>query len=125
MKKRQHRTVEGVKNEKLRKARHRKTHPWTRFVEFARRRVRCTDERAWYPYYGAKGITCHLTAKQLEEIWKRDNAHTLKRASLDRLNSMYDYANWNVRFIEFEHNSRLAWDKNFVPPDVDAEAVFT
>lgn len=106
------RTQEGIEGERRRKAKHRLTHPWTRFVEFARRRVKCTDEKQWYPYYGAKGIECSLRAAELEEIWKRDKAHLLKRPSLDRINSMYNYANWNVRFIEFELNSRLAWDKN-------------
>jgi hypothetical protein len=94
----------------------RKRNPWARFVELARRRCACTDREGNYPYYGAKGIKVHLNAKQLEEIWLRDNAATLKRPSLDRKNSAFDYANWNVRFIEFNHNSRLAWDKDFVAP---------
>lgn len=93
-----------------RRARWKRSHPWIRFVEYARRRVKCKDERGWYPFYGAKGIECHLTGKELEEIWARDKAEQLKRPSLDRINSMYDYANWNVRFIEFNLNSRMAWD---------------
>ena len=98
-----------------RQAAYKKRKPWVRFVEYARRRVGCTDPEGWYPYYGAKGIECHLTAKQLEEIWMRDDAVKLDRASLDRKDSSFDYANWNVRFIEFNLNSRMAWDKNAKP----------
>ena len=99
----------------------RKRNPWARYVEWARRRVKCTDEKQWYPYYGAKKIECHLTAKQLEEIWKRDNAHLLKKPSLDRRNSCYSYTNWNVRFIEFDHNARLAWDKTLIVDESQCE----
>lgn len=91
----------------VRQAAWRKRNPWARYVEFARRRCACTDEKQWYPHYGAKGIECTLTGVQLKEIWIRDRADKLARASLDRINSMYNYANWNVRFIEFNLNSRL------------------
>lgn len=67
----------------------------------------------WFQFYGAKGIKCHLNAAQMKEIWERDNAHLLKKPSLDRIDSRFDYANWNVRVIEFVDNSRLAWDESF------------
>lgn len=38
----------------------------------------------------------------------RDEAWRLTRPSLDRKESRFPYANWNVRFIEFNHNSMLA-----------------
>lgn len=94
-------------------------------MEYARRRCKCTDEKQWYPFYGAKGIECFLTGKQLEEIWHRDKAHLLKRPSLDRKNSMYNYVNWNVRFIEFNLNSRLAWDPSYRPDAVEPIPEFT
>lgn len=84
--------------------------PWARYVEFARRRVLCTDPERWWPNYGARGIRCHLTAGQLREVWERDRAWELVKPSLDRRDPRYDYANWNVRFIEFNLNSRMAWD---------------
>ena len=65
----------------------------------------------WWPYYGKKGIRCHLNGMELKEIWERDGAASLKKPSLDRKNPDFDYANWNVRFIEFDLNSRMAWDK--------------
>lgn len=86
-------------------------HPWVRYVEWARRRCRDTKGK-WFKYYGAKGITCDLTAKDLEFIWKRDNASALICPSLDRIKSELNYTKDNVRFIEFNLNARLAWDKN-------------
>jgi hypothetical protein len=108
-----------------RRIRWKRLNPWARYVEYARRRVGCTDPQAWYPFYGAKGIKCHLDAKQLEEIWTRDEAWKLKRPSLDRRDPRYDYANWNVRFIEFNLNSRLAWDKNAQGEAVEPIPEFT
>lgn len=92
------------------KAEWRLRNPWARFVEWARRRCNDTTSKRWWPYYGAKGITCHLTAAELKEIWERDGAAKMKRASLDRKNPEWNYTNWNCRFLEFKLNSRLAWD---------------
>jgi len=111
---------------KSRQAAYKKRKPWVRFVEWARRRCKDKDpEGCNYFWYGAKGIECHLTAAQLEEIWHRDKAGELKRPSLDRINSMYDYVNWNVRFIEFSLNARMAWDRNVVntQPEIEPEFV--
>ena len=46
-------------------AKYRKTHPWRRLLEHARRRTRCKDPEGWWPLYGAKGIECHLTIEQV------------------------------------------------------------
>lgn len=93
-----------------RRAAWKRSHPWVRYVEWARRRCACKDPNKWWPFYGAKDIRVTLTGKQLEEIWVRDKAADLKKPSLDRINPAYDYANWNVRFIEFNKNARMAWD---------------
>lgn len=93
-----------------------------RFVRYCRRRCSDTDPKRWWPHYGAKGIRAPITGEQLEEIWLRDNAAALRKPSLDRKDSNFDYANWNVRFIEFDTNAKLAWLKgnNFmagrIPP---------
>lgn len=95
-----------------RQEKYKRLHPWVRYVEFARRR--CSDVSSeWYKWYGAKGVTCDLTAKDLEEIWKRDGAHSLNKPSLDRVDPNGNYTKANVRFIEFKVNSRLAWDETF------------
>lgn len=96
---------------KTRQAAYKKRKPWVRFVEWARRRCNCTDPEQWFPNYGAKGIICDLTAPQLEIVWRRDRADLMKRPSLDRINPLGNYTFDNVRFIEFNFNSRLAWDK--------------
>lgn len=96
-------------------------------MEWARRRCKCTDEKQWYPHYGAKGIKCTLTALELKEIWERDGAAAMKRPSLDRKESMYNYANWNVRFVEFNANSKRAWGEgsNFMKQYVEPVPEFT
>lgn len=95
-----------------RQGRWREAHPWARLVEHARRR--CGDRKSkWWPYYGAKGITVEITAKQLEPIWRRDNAHLLKRPSLDRIDTNKSYTIDNVRIIEFNSNARMALDESF------------
>jgi hypothetical protein len=106
-------------------ARWRKSHPWVRMVEHARRRCNCIDPNGWWPHYGAKGIKCHLIGKQLEEIWIRDGGAMLKKPSLDRINPNFDYANWNVRIIEFKLNSRLAWDPTARPEYAQVAPEFT
>lgn len=105
------RSPEGLAAERARKVADRKAKPWVRFVEWARRRCACDDPKKWYPYYGAKGITCSLTAAELEAVWIRDDAHMLKKPSLDRIDPERGYDAFNVRFIEFSLNSRLAWDQ--------------
>ena len=102
-----------VATPKDRRARWKASHPWVRYVEYARRR--CSTEsdprkNPWWPFYGAKGIKCSLTGKQLEHIWRRDEAWKLKKPSLDRIDPTKDYSFDNVRFIEFKLNSRMAWD---------------
>ena len=94
-----------------RMAKWRKAHPESRLLEWARRRCNDTDPEGWWPLYGARGIKCHLTGPQVKEVWDRDEGHKLKKPSLDRKDPRFDYANWNVRVIEFVLNSRLAWGK--------------
>ena len=87
-----------------------------RYICWAKRR--CTDRHSkWYPFYGAKGITCTLTATQAEALWIRDGAANLQRPSLDRKDPALGYSLANCRFIEFRLNSRIAWDPKARPPD--------
>lgn len=101
-----------IKKVETRQERYKRTHPWVRLVEWARRR--CKDERSkWFPYYGAKGITCDLTAKQLEQVWIQCGADKLRRPSLDRIDSSGNYTVGNVRIIEWKDNARMALDDSF------------
>ena len=95
-----------------RQVRWRERNPWARLVEHARRRCGDSDpEGKWYPYYFAKGIRVELTAAQLRAVWGRDGADKLKRPSLDRIDESRNYTIDNVRIVEFDWNSRRAWDK--------------
>lgn len=87
-----------------------KRNPWSRYLEYARRRCNDTDPDGFWPRYGAKGIKCLLTGQEIKEIWFRDKARDLKKPSLDRIDSGGNYEKSNVRFIEFAFNARLAWD---------------
>ena len=90
----------------------RKRNPWARYVEWARRRCNDSDpESRNYPHYFAKGITCSLTANELKAVWERDGAANMKRPSLDRIDPERGYDLFNVRFIPFNLNVRMAWDK--------------
>lgn len=88
-----------------RQDRYRKRKPWVRFVEWARRRCNDTREKE-FRNYGAKGITCQLTASDVEKLWIRDNAAKLKKPSLDRIDASKSYTVENCRFIEFYENIR-------------------
>ena len=60
-----------------------------------------------YRFYGALGIRFLLTVRQIHLIWLRDKAHSLKQASLDRIDSKRDYEFFNCRFIEHNENTRI------------------
>jgi hypothetical protein len=87
--------------------RYRASHPWVRFVEYARRR--CRDRQSkWFKYYGANGIACLLDSAQVKTLWERDRGDLMERPSLDRIDPAGHYSLANCRFIEFNLNSRLA-----------------
>lgn len=98
--------------------RYRQRKPWIKYICWAKRR--CTDRKSkWWPYYGAKGITCSLNVDEAEHLWKRDGAAKMKKPSLDRIKSHLNYTVGNCRFIEFVLNSRMGWDPKARP---EAEA---
>lgn len=102
-----------LKNKYDRRAAWRKRNPWSRYVEWARRRCNDNDPRGRnYANYFDKGITCDLTARELKAVWERDRAHLLKKPSLDRIDPERGYTMFNVRFVPFDWNVRRAWDKN-------------
>ena len=79
---------------------YRTRYPWISVLHNARRR--CTDQRNMA--YGGKGIKCFLSAKEIEYIWKRDQAIFLKEPSIDRINNAEHYTIENCRFIEMKEN---------------------
>lgn len=84
-----------------------RTHPWAKKLNSARKR--CDNPKTvGYKYYGAKGIKCTLTIKEAEFLWFRDNAYSLERPSIDRIDSKKGYCLENCRFIELSENVRRA-----------------
>jgi hypothetical protein len=75
---------------------------------------RCTNKSnsAFY-HYGARGIKCLITKEQVKYLWNRDNAASLKKPSIDRVDSDLSYTLDNCRFIEKDENCRLASAKRW------------
>lgn len=68
---------------------------------------RCNNPNAnSYSYYGGKGIKTFLTLDDIKFLWERDNADSMDRPSIDRIDSDGDYAVENCRFIEMSENIR-------------------
>jgi hypothetical protein len=60
-----------------------KERPWYKHLKAARQR--CNDKNASnYKWYGAKGIKCLLTIKDIKYLWNRDKAWLFKEAHLSR-----------------------------------------
>ena len=57
-----------------------------------------------YKYYGGKGIKCLLSLDDLEFLWHRDYAASMKSPSIDRIDSNGHYEISNCRFLEFSDN---------------------
>jgi len=68
-------------------------------------KTRCEYPKAInYKYYGGKGIKCLLSLDDIKFLWKRDNADTLKKPSIDRIDSNGNYELSNCRFVELRQN---------------------
>lgn len=80
---------------------------WLKILYGARSRCK-NPKAAGYKYYGGKGIKCFLTKKQAKFLWERDKGYSLRKPSIDRINSMGNYELINCRFIEVSENSKLA-----------------
>jgi len=68
-----------------------------------------------YAYYGGKGVKCLIEMDELEFLWHRDNGASLKRPSIDRIDSNGNYEIQNCRFIELSENVKRREFPNRVP----------
>ena len=83
---------------------YREQNPWATHLFGAR--SRCNNKNhSKYKFYGAKGIKCLLTMKEIRELWFRDCGYVLEQPSIDRFLSSGDYTAGNCRFIELAENS--------------------
>lgn len=78
--------------------------PWKQ--TFKNIRTRCENpNHSSYKKYGAKGIKNNITIEELKELWERDSAGSMEKASIDRKEHDKDYTFENCRYIEFKKNS--------------------
>jgi len=70
---------------------------------------RCTSPtHQMFPRYGGRGIKFNLAFWEMGVLYWRDNAHLMKRATIDRIDNDGDYVFSNCRFIENSENSSRA-----------------
>ena len=68
-------------------------------------KARCENPKhPAYKNYGGKGVRMLLTVGDVEMLYRRDNAKSMKRASIDRVDNDGDYTIDNCRFIELAKN---------------------
>lgn len=83
-----------------------KKNPWIKTFSYIK--GRCLNKNhSGYHNYGMKGIKCLISVQELKELWFRDKAFLLKKASIDRINSKDHYRFDNCRFIEHSDNCRM------------------
>ena len=66
--------------------------------------TRCNNSK--HKYY-RKGIKNFLNMKDLKELWFRDKAYLLKKASIDRIDNDGHYTKDNCRYIELKVNQSI------------------
>lgn len=79
--------------------------PWERFMNSIWNRC-YNPNHARYPRYGGIGIINLLTKEDLKFLWFRDKGYSMKRPSIDRINSSGNYELSNCQFLELSENSR-------------------
>ena len=78
-------------------------YPWERVLKNIKSRCNNIGH-----HYFKKGILNYLTKEDIKALWFRDDAFSLKKASIDRIDSDGDYTFGNCRFIELSENKPRA-----------------
>jgi len=80
-----------------------KKYPWLKI--YYGMRARCNNPNSDnYKYYGGRNIKCLITVEELEFLWYRDKAYSMKKPSIDRKDNDGNYTLKNCHFIELEKN---------------------
>lgn len=87
-------------NQRLYQERYRVKNPW--FQSQSSAKSRCSVNQK----YWKKGICYLLTLEDIKFLWIRDNANSLRRPSIDRIDPSGNYTLENTRFIELSENVR-------------------
>lgn len=82
----------------------RKLYPWKSILVGIKQRCENPKDQD-YKWYGGRGIKCLITEEELKELYIRDKAHLLNRASIDRKDNDGNYTFDNCEFIEQSKNS--------------------
>ncbi len=83
----------------------RKMTPW--IFHYKNAIARCNQPSyIGYKNYGGRGIRMLLTQKEIEILYKRDEAGSMKRPSLHRIDNNSNYCFDNCQFIELSKNIR-------------------
>lgn len=77
--------------------------PWCKSYEAARSRCNCKTDIS-YPRYGGRGIKFLLTLTQARFLWIADNAESMSKATIDRIDPDGNYEFSNCRFLEHLEN---------------------
>lgn len=76
---------------------------WKSILHSIKQRCNNSNNKA-YKWYGGRGIKCRITEEEIKKLMIRDNYWSLKRPSIDRINTNGDYTYDNCRFIEMSLN---------------------
>lgn len=83
-----------------------KAHPWMSSLQHIRDRCRNTRHHN-YHRYGGRGIKNLLSVTDIKFLWMRDDADSMKKPTVDRINVDGNYSIENCRFIEHSLNATI------------------
>lgn len=75
------------------------------YTAWSNAKNRCENlQNIGYKNYGGRGIKMLMTPEDFKFLWNRDNAISMKKPSIDRIDNNGNYKISNCRFIEWAEN---------------------